>query len=555
MRIPPLATPLLLAALAHPAWAQSAAPAPTSAPAAPASPSLSQASFDPAPYLAKTRWADGCYGVSMGEPAGMRRTAETAHWLFQEGPIQYGISASFILPPPRTNDERATPLALKDTLTAVLANLTNGQGAAIPLPQFTRDFLADKHPCTVAYALAQPQIHRRAGAPAQDAFLIGVGAIQINPRCHLALTLICRIPAGAADDLPYLVDAQRKLEAALGSVHTTPEEILATVRNAQLERGEQLLQSLTPDRTQAALADFGSPQLLRVVQHGADVGWAQWEMRHQDAHWYQTHRVQTADVDGLGQSGIKVAVKSHTQSADASADVTQTSFHPDRSVYDAWRRTTTWRENIAKTKSSVPPVPQTTSETGYLTRLPGRPEVAQLNVEWTGSTPAELSHFFSTNPDWRKPAYLGKFWGGSVANGDAPIDGRAISAGPDNGKNLNGDLTQKKWPIPLDPRRPYLSQAQAALMPWLLPADTAQSYAFCFYSQEAKHPGICLFKVAPHADGTRTVVFRPALDQPEQAFELDAKGKLLHITPAPDIRLIPATTEEMARIWKLGTEK
>ncbi len=586
----PVPIRILLALLAGwplPALAQAAGPATPPAPAAPGAPVLSDAPFDPAPYLAPARWSDGCYGVTLSEPAGMKRNPGTASWLFQDGQVQYRISASFVLPPPRTDNQRPMAMSLKETQAVVLTNLTTGRAAARPLPNFTRDFLADKHPCSVSYALLQPQA-RRGNAQAPEAFLIGVGVLQVSPHCTLALTLACRVPTGAETELPQLVDAQRKLEAMLASARTTPESTLAAVREAQLTRGEAFLESLTPERTQAALAAFGPARLLRVAASAPggphDIGWMRWEMRHQDAAWYKEHPAAAAGVDKLRQPGVKVTVKSHTQSGECSADTDQSFFYADESgqvlaflrkppvkpgagatqeellaaveaskhsFYDAWQRTTTFR-SAGKDGAAKP---QTVAEAGYLTLLPNSPGTGQLRVEWSGTTPPGLASFFSTNPDWRKK--VDQLWDRvettvKDSDGGLPVGGHPIKAKTDDGKNMNGDLTENKWPIPLDPRRPYLSQAQAALMPWLLPPDPG-SYAFCFYSQEARRPGICLFKVAEaRPDGSRAVFFRPALDQGEQVFEFDAAGKLRHIVPSPDMLLIPSTTEELSRIWKLG---
>ncbi len=549
---PPLLALLVL--IAAPAPAQEGA-----APAKAAPATLSQATFDPAAYLTGSRWADGCYGVSLIEPKNMRRSATSARWLNPGRGAEYDITLNFLLPPPRADNRPPQPLFLKDSAASMQGNLAGGLALATPLPDFTRDFEVEKHPCTVSYCLLQPKAKRNE-APA-DSFLVGIGVLQVTPYNHLVLRLVARIPAGTQGELPHLVEAQRTLEAMLKSARTTPESTLLALREAQLERGQQALSLLIPERITKAVPPA---HLLRIVQNDKDMGWMRLALRQQDEAWYRTHPPKPDSVDGLGQPGLLVAVQTHTQSDDpkdgSAVDVQQTFFKSDASPYETWQRTTTWREAKAAAQSSA--------EIGFL--LPPKDKtpaaIASLCVEWAGSTPANMANFFSANPQWRQT--LDSQWN-KIESGLSGIQrrpevqppgrnnprGRTVSADVDkDGKPIpiHGDLYKAKWGIPL--AQPYLSQAHAWLMPWLLPADRAQSYSFAFYSPESKRPGFCLLRVVPAGDGSRQVFFRPALDQPEQVFSFDGHGKLLRIQLPDGTALIPASVEELARIWKFTPE-
>ncbi len=515
-----------------------------------------QETFDPKDYLGETHWADGCYGIWLTEPKHMRRSPPSARWIDPTKGAEYDITLNFLLPPPRADNQPPEPLSLQDTLVRLQGNLAGGAGEAVALPELSREFSVDKHPCAVSYCRIQLKAARN-GAPA-DGFLVGIGVLKITDYNQLVLRMVARIPAGARGELPHLVEAKRTLEAMLQSVRTTPESTLLALRQAQLERGGTAAKLLTPQRIAKTVPPA---HLLRIVNGGKDIGWMRLALRQQDDAWYAKHPPKPDSVDGLRQPGLLVAVQTHTQSDDPkdadAVDVQQTFFKSDASPYETWQRTTTWRPAGAPAQSSA--------EIGFF--LPPRERaataIANLCVEYAGSTPANMANFFSTNPQWRQKMdsqwnKLDQNLGGlRVASGEqqgsATERGHTIAAARDNGQNIHGDLYKCKWGVPL--AQPYLAQAHAWLMPWLLPADSAQSYSFAFYSPESKRPGFCLFKVAPAPDGSRQVFFRPALDQPEQVFSFDAQGKLLGIQLPDGTALIPASVEELARLWKFSPEE
>lgn len=519
-----------------PLAAQDGAPPPAAAADAPAG--LSQAAFDPKDYLAQTRWTDGCYGVSLAEPKDMKRVNfpephSPARWTAKNGSVDCDITASFLLPSGHSEDKAAPELSLKNTAAFLLSNLTAGQGAAYPLPQFSRDLIADRHAVTVAYYLMKP-LTRRNDAPA-DAFLTGAAIVRVNPRCHFMLRLTCRIPAGTQGELPFLMEAQRRLEAMAGSIRLVPEATMTALREAQLARGADVLARLPA----SAALPLPPECLLRIVQDDRDIGWMKLEARQQDKAWYAAHPPAGNSVDGLRTPGLKVTVRAHTQDAGAQADVLQSFFKSGDSLYESWQRTSTFRATAQEQAL-------TASEMGSVLPAQGK-RPPMLQVEWAGTTPPGLAHFFRANPQWRqKQAERAVNTPGTAPKTELPRG--AIAATADAGKSLGGRLEKEYWEM----ARTSLSQAHAWLLPWLLPKDIPQSYAFAFYSPEAKHPGFCLFKVAPAADGSRAVAFRPALDQPEQVFQFGPDGQLRRIDLPDGTSLVPATAEKLAEIWKLA---
>lgn len=113
-------------------------------------------------------------------------------------------------------------------------------------------------------------------------------------------------------------------------------------------------------------------------------------------------------------------------------------------------------------------------------------------------------------------------------------------------RQLPGNVKDLSWKMP---PVGYMSQAELYLLPVLFPRDQQRDFAFYAYNSATANIALRQFGIFPLEGGAYLIRERPSPEQGEQVSTYDANGKLKR-REMPDHRAyIPATVEEIKRVW------
>lgn len=123
---------------------------------------------------------------------------------------------------------------------------------------------------------------------------------------------------------------------------------------------------------------------------------------------------------------------------------------------------------------------------------------------------------------------------------------------PDGNINVErrapGKVDKFQWGVP---RSGYASQVETHLIPTLVPRDGQQDLGFYAYSSNDTNLALRTLQVFPQQDGTYVVRERPAPDRAELVSTYDNRGRLVRRQMADGRLIVPATPEQMKKIWDI----
>lgn len=316
--------------------------------------------------------------------------------------------------------------------------------------------------------------------------------VQIDPVTFAVLRLDVE-----EKDLPRVLPLFHAVveDAAIMSVQD-----LDRMRSAWFEAGEALLDATPPERWGKALPE----QVWWRIQNGrgegsVHVGWAMWRLGRSEA---------------LGEKGLSFSQTMQLRNQGAQWDTMSHAFENDKGTYEMWEVKVTRRAEKGNDAGAGPGAgagrgvgaggPQTWAETGVRTQ--GVVAVAQESPERQGSVK-------------RRP-------------GDP-----SVAAAGDH----------HRWPVPPGP---YVSQARASLLPFIVPGDREEDYAFYAYDPGTADLVMRTLRVRPAEGGGYAVYIRPSPRRAEQVLMFDnhrPARPLYHDLP-DGRRWVPTTTQQLQQL-------
>lgn len=100
------------------------------------------------------------------------------------------------------------------------------------------------------------------------------------------------------------------------------------------------------------------------------------------------------------------------------------------------------------------------------------------------------------------------------------------------------------------PTEGYLPQAEAWLLPWLLPHDTAGEYGFYWYNSTARQMTFRMDRVTPTLSGYM-ITTRLSPNEPELRATYDREGNLVEKDLGQGRKMVRSDAATLKRIWKL----
>jgi len=474
---------------------------------------------DPDQWLSQDRWGELRYGLTIREPKGATRIADTAQgdvmrWALPDGTRirlsfargEYeGIKNNAVVRMPAKVDLLKKQLG-DELKVAVKGEVINTRA----------DQVVEVGPLVglFNYFIIKPD------TKGLNDYLYGVALLQLDDDSVIVLKVEC--PPDAIEQ------AASTFECMVQSIQVQSVEEVNRRIHGWLSNGEQILKNLTQDdRRQAMHGD----RLYRVIEAGRDIGYLRTWQRFQDKTYYAELKARNKikggtdkleGVDRFEVEGNAVVTQSHLEGSGASIDRLFESIDAAGQPNSYWQIKSTMRykndPNNLRAGSWVE-----TGVRGIATI--GSKSMDHIQITREGTPPRSMVEY--------------------VLQRERDPERRLRYPSADPRSYPSGDLSEQAWPTP---GRAFLTPVDSALMPALLP-NIEQSYCFSAYDPEATRVDIRYMRVQPRADGGKTVYLRAVLDQSEQVLEFDKSNELTSHA-YPDGREIRITNRaELARIW------
>jgi hypothetical protein len=464
--------------------APSVSPAPPTSPAAPTSvPALDL--NDP------RRWSEPAFGISLLPPPPEQaqiidHPADGAllHIVGREG---YLIIAS--LRETKTDVERDRAVA--DVVTQTLSIYpAKPMGQAHLLRAAERDV-------AVIYYRVDPSAGagEKSAAPKADPWLLGQTIVFLYPQQLLVFEI--RATTTALEKVNLVV------EALLDSLAVMPPEELAALRQAQLQRGDDWLKTVTADQLRAAAPP---ERWLRILEGDIDVGYL---------------RYRCTEDEAVTRKGLRLEMQSRVVQGLMATDFLANFFMADDGSTEIWSIRTTVRPADASA-----PAPGSLSQAEGL--IPGSPPGS------AGSTPG------STAPSQ-----------GLIAPARAAAE-TGLRSGPEFTVTLDtpSSVHTNQWDTPPTAYLPLVTQQ---IMGPLLPRQQEATFGFYSYFPNQSQIAYRTERVVPSPtrDGSYQVHTRPAPDQPVTVTHYDSRGRLLRVVMPGNRVLLPSTLQQIESLWRV----
>jgi len=284
--------------------------------------------------------------------------------------------------------------------------------------------------------------------------------------------------------------ATATFEAVLSTLELGGIEQVEADRTAAAQRALELHEKLTPKALHASLIE---EQIFRIVESeagrskGKDIGWM---------------RVRQTVSERVEKRGVFVEVRARVFIEDQIYDSQAGYFVSDDRTYEDWSVKTTQRTNARAPRPSAT-----------------RPRDRTSRPALDDPTPTTTETGIRTS---------------------GAIEVRIDSPG-------RGAQTFSLTPPPTA----YLSQAEAWLLPQIVPPDQPVTYGFYWYSPNHQKLVYRTDQVVPALDRF-TLISRPAPNDPELRATYRGDRTLIEKNLSPTRKLVPTTAEQLRRIWPEG---
>lgn len=192
-----------------------------------------------------------------------------------------------------------------------------------------------------------------------------------------------------------------------------------------------------------------------------------------------------------------------------------------------------------------------------------------IGIEIRSSMAREQSTFVSDSRYFLSEDGTHELWSIRTALEPKALDGRPHAAGQtiamaswrETGSRSHVDIhvkregpegiNERRWK---KPKKGYISQVMLQLMDGLLPHQKRQSMAFYAYHPNTMRIMLRSIDIMPEPTGSYRVVARPSPDHPEHTTHCSTDGRFIQRELQGGLRIVPATPEEMRKIWNLPGE-
>lgn len=475
---------------------------------------------NPDRWLTKDRWSELRYGLSIREPHGALRIADTAQGDVMRWAVEGGtrVSLSFVHGLYQGIDEQlrfvkmpARVDVLKKQLASELELIVAGQVINTRADQVVE---IGELVGAVNYYIVKPA--------AKDAkpMLYGLGLLQLDSLSVAVIKLEAR-PEN-------IIQAISTYECMINSIQVDSVQEVNKRINGWIENSEALLEKLSQDDRVAAM---NKDRLYRVLDNGVDLGYIRMWQRYQDKAYYtqlkQRLKAKTGSdkLDGIDRfelQGNALFVQSYFKGSGGELNQLFEAIDAVGKPNAYWQiknslrykndpdnlRAGTWVETGVRGVATI-----------------GGQSMNHIQITREGTPPKHMVDYLLARE--KDPARRLRY---------PSADPRSYPS---------GDLVEMAWPTP---KRAFLSSVDAALMPAMLPNEE-QTYAFGAYHPESSKIAIRVMRVQPGPGDGKTVYLRPVLGQSPQVLVFDRNNDLVSQT-YPDGRELRRTTrEELARVW------
>ena len=468
--------------------------------------------------LQPRRWTEIGYGLSLRPPVGAKvlpPTTDGALITFLE-PGVYELDVRIL-----ETQQRSTPEDLKKVAEEQL-------GAA-----FQTAVVAREEPMRVASKPAFAQYLKIPNREEGDWVLAQV-FVQIDPVTFAVLRLTVE-EKDLARVLPLF-------QAVVEDASVMDYKELDRIRTAQFEAGEAMLKATPAQRWQRALPEQAWWRIQDGHgQRGRHVGWAMWRLGRREA---------------MGDQGLSFSQTMQLRSGDARWDTLIHAFENDRGDYEMWEGKVTRRADAAAAPEAAGVRGGTAARGagGGARGGAGERREGGVGVAAQAAAAAAAEAEAMALQTWVETGVRTE--GILAVAQESPRRRDLVQLGPRDPAGLRrapkGDF--HRWPVPPGP---YVSQARASLLPFIVPGDREADYAFYAYDPGSANLVMRTLRVRPMGEGGEggegaergyLVYIRPSPTRAEQVLAFDARGRPLYHDLPDGRRWVPTTPEVLRRL-------